>query len=44
MSDTTVWPTPLSRTDRVKLNAVATMNPAPVESIVSFQTIWAVSH
>jgi hypothetical protein len=38
MSDTTVWPTPLSRTDKVKLNAVTTMNPAPTESIINFQT------
>jgi hypothetical protein len=43
MSDTKVWFTPLSSTDRVKLNAVATTNPAPSESIINFQTIWAVS-
>jgi len=44
MSNTKVWPTPLSRTDRVKLNAVARMKPAPTESIINFHTIWMVSH
>jgi hypothetical protein len=42
-SDTTVCPTPLSRIDKVKLNAVATMNPAPTDTIINLQTIWTVS-
>jgi hypothetical protein len=39
MTDTTVCPTPLSRSDRVKLNAAATMNPAPKSIIIRLQTI-----
>ena len=39
MSDTTVRPTPLSRNDRVKLNAAATMNPDPKAISIRFRMI-----
>jgi hypothetical protein len=39
MTDTTVCPTPLSRSDRVKLTVAAMMTPAPKSIITRFQII-----